>query len=197
MISHLDAQVGRILDALEASGEIDNTLIVFAGDNGLALGQHGLMGKQSLYEHSIHVPLIFAGPGLPSGETRDGGCYLFDLFPTLCEAVGIDPPQGLSGRSLWPMLRGETGAVRERMYFAYRHVQRAVRERDWKYIEYNVLDRRRAQLFHVSDDPWELSDRSNDPDQQQRVRAMRDGLRELAHEHGDTREDGRVFYGTA
>ena len=70
MISHLDAQIGRILDALKATGQFENTIVVFAGDNGLALGQHGLMGKQSNYDHSVHVPLMMMGPGIPEGERR-------------------------------------------------------------------------------------------------------------------------------
>lgn len=65
MISEMDAQVGRILETLEKEGLMENTLIVFAGDNGLAVGQHGLLGKQNLYEHSIRVPMIFSGPGIP------------------------------------------------------------------------------------------------------------------------------------
>lgn len=83
MITHIDDQIGRLLDALEASGEADNTYIVFSADNGLAVGRHGLMGKQNVYEHSMHVPLILSGPSIPEGETRDGFCYVHDLFPTL------------------------------------------------------------------------------------------------------------------
>ncbi len=78
-ITHTDAQIGRILDALEKSGKRDNTLIVFSSDNGLAMGSHGLMGKQNVYDHSVHVPLIVAGPGIPKGETRSALCYIYDL----------------------------------------------------------------------------------------------------------------------
>jgi len=194
MVSHLDAQIGCILDALDESGEADHTLIVLAGDNGLAVGQHGLMGKQSLYEHSIHVPLIFSGPGLPAGERRDGFCYLTDIFPTLCDAVDVPTPDSVQSRSLWAMLRGEESSVRDRMYHAYRHVQRAVREEQWKYIEYNVLGQRRVQLFNVADDPWELCDLSQAPDQRDRCQQMHDILRTLREDYADDREDGRVFY---
>ena len=100
MISHLDAQVGRILEALEKSGQLDHTIIVFAGDNGLAVGQHGLMGKQNLYQHSVNVPLLIAGPGIPRGDSTPALCYLIDLFPTLCDLAGAEVPAGLDGRSL-------------------------------------------------------------------------------------------------
>ncbi|GAF96928.1 unnamed protein product, partial [marine sediment metagenome] len=85
MITHVDAQIGRILDTLKETGNAENTIIIFSGDNGLAVGQHGLLGKQNLYEHSVHVPLIISGPGMPVGEKRDALCYLFDIFPTLCD----------------------------------------------------------------------------------------------------------------
>ena len=81
MITHMDAQIGRILDALAKSGHADNTIIVFAGDNGLAVGRHGLFGKQNLYEHAMRPPLVFAGPGIPKGRS-DALVYLYDLFPT-------------------------------------------------------------------------------------------------------------------
>ena len=97
MISHLDAQFGRVTQALERNGYAENTIIVFAGDNGLALGQHGLMGKQNLYDHSVRIPLIFAGPGIPQGVQCATPCYLLDIFPTLCAAFGLDPPDLVEG----------------------------------------------------------------------------------------------------
>lgn len=76
IISCMDDQIGRILDTLKATGKYENTIIVFASDNGLALGRHGLVGKQNIYEHSVRVPLIISGPGIARGETRDQLCYL-------------------------------------------------------------------------------------------------------------------------
>jgi len=93
MISHLDWAIGNIIHALKESGEYENTLIVFAGDNGLALGQHGLFGKQNAYEHSLRVPLIFAGPGIQKGAKIDSPCFLMDIFPTLCDTIHISIPQ--------------------------------------------------------------------------------------------------------
>ena len=85
MISHIDHQVGVLLARLEARGLLERTLIVLAGENGLALGQHGLMGKQSLYEHSVRVPLVLHGPDIPAGVVRDEMVFLYDIFPTLCD----------------------------------------------------------------------------------------------------------------
>jgi arylsulfatase A-like enzyme len=92
MITHLDAQIGRVLAALRETGQLDDTIIVLAGDNGLALGRHGLMGKQSLYEHSIHVPLVICGPGIAAGQRSEALVYLLDIFPTLCDLLGLAAP---------------------------------------------------------------------------------------------------------
>jgi arylsulfatase A-like enzyme len=155
-ISHLDSQVGRVLQALESNGQASNTIVVFAGDNGLALGQHGLMGKQSVYDHSVRVPLLMAGPGLPSNQRRADFAYLFDLYPTLCDLCGVEKPSSLEGRSLVKPLPAP-----DSVFFAYRNYQRAVRTREWKYIEYSVDGRSRRQLFNIRSDPWEMNDLSS------------------------------------
>src|SRR5260370_29375322 len=104
MITHVDAQMGRVLDTLEQTGHAGDTIVVFAADNGLAVGQHGLLGKQNLYDHSIRVPLIMSGRGVPGGKRADTLCYLLDLFPTLCDLTGLPTPSPLEGRSLQPAL---------------------------------------------------------------------------------------------
>ena len=116
MISHLDEALGRLLAALEEKGELDNTIIVFSGDNGLAVGQHGLMGKQNLYDHSVRVPLIFAGPGIPQGEQRDALVYLLDIFPTLCDLTGTDIPASVEGHSLKPCIDDPSQEPRDTLY---------------------------------------------------------------------------------
>ena len=95
MISELDAQIGRIVTALEENGQRENTLIVMAGDNGLAVGSHGLLGKQNLYEHSMRVPLIIAGPGIPTNERRPVSLH-FRHFPNHCRLSGslVAPNRG-------------------------------------------------------------------------------------------------------
>ena len=157
MIMHLDHCIGKVLDTLEASGELDHTLIVLAGDNGLAVGQHGLMGKQSHYEHSIRVPLVVAGPGVESGRVTDTPVYLFDIFSTICEHLGLERPSSVEGESFAHELKGETRSTREALFFAYEKFQRSVKKEKYKYIEYVVDGRNNmTQLFNLQDDPWEL-----------------------------------------
>ena len=128
MITHLDNAIGRILDALKATGQFDNTIILLAGDNGLALGQHGLMGKQNNYDHSLHVPLVMMGPGIPEGERRETLCYLFDIFPTLCDLSELPIPATVEGKSLFPTLAHSQKNIREVLHFAFKDVQRSVRD---------------------------------------------------------------------
>ena len=155
MITHLDAQIGRVLRALEETGHARNTIVVFAADNGLAVGQHGLLGKQNLYDHSVRVPLVIGGPGLPKGKRADTLCYLLDLFPTLCDLTGATVPATVEGKSLKPVLLDSKVKVRDSVFFAYRHFQRAVRTDRWKLIRYNVAGKRTTQLFNMRADPWE------------------------------------------
>ena len=116
LITHMDEQVGRILAALRKSGQAEDTLIVYAADNGLALGSHGLLGKQSVFEHSMRVPLIIAGPGIPGGKSTEAFTYLLDIFPTLCDTVGIPRPAGLEGESLRPLWEGKQDRVRDSVF---------------------------------------------------------------------------------
>lgn len=168
MISATDAQIIRILDALEKSGESDNTIIVFAGDNGLAVGQHGLMGKQSIYEHSIKVPLIFSGPGIPKNVKNEAFAYLHDVFPTLCGLTGLEVPESIQTENLEPVIMERQKEVRNVMHFGYntwakdhhRRTQfgshRAVRKGDWKLILSSKDGVLTEQLLNLKEDPWEL-----------------------------------------
>ena len=184
MISHLDAHLGRILDALDATPFATNTVIVFAGDNGLAVGRHGLLGKQSLYDHSVRVPLVIAGPGVPAGKRTDALCYLFDLFPTLCELCGVSTPATIEGKSLVPLLRGKSKQVRQEIFGAYRDVQRMVRDSRWKLIHYPKIGRR--QLFDMVNVPDEINDLSGSPVHAQRMAEFQLRLARLQQEFGDT-----------
>jgi arylsulfatase A-like enzyme len=172
MITHLDTQIGRVLKALEETGHAKNTLVVFAADNGLAVGQHGLMGKQNLYDHSIRVPLVFHGPGIPKGRTNTSACYLLDIYPTLCEYAGVAAPSTVEGTSLMPAIRGTRKQVRDTTFHAYRDVQRAVRTSDWKLIVYKVNGQRTVQLFHLAADPLETTNLANETAQAPRIREM-------------------------
>ncbi len=118
-IEFLDAQIGRILDALKESNQYENTLIVFTADHGLAIGSHGLFGKQNLYDHSMRAPLIIAGPGIPRSRRVDAMCYLLDIFPTLGDLAGIPAPEGSEGQSLVPILAGQRQTGRDSIFTAY------------------------------------------------------------------------------
>ena len=173
MITEVDEQIGRILDTLEKTGKEKNTILVFAADNGLAVGQHGLLGKQNLYDHSVRVPLMIAGNGIPQGKKTDALVYLLDLFPTLFELVGLPTPSTVEGKSLLPVIQGNKQSVRDSVFFAYRHFQRGVRDSNWKWIEYDVQGKHTEQLFNVTKDPWEMKNLAADPAQAARVAQMK------------------------
>jgi arylsulfatase A-like enzyme len=182
-ISSLDHHLGRVLEAVRAKGQLDNTLVVFTSDQGLAVGgRHGLMGKQNLYEH-VKPPLILAGPGVPKGKS-DALVYLFDLFPTLCDFAGVEVPKACEGASLVPVVKGEKEAVRESLFAAYKDVQRMVRDGRWKLIWYPKADR--SQLFDLAGDPDEVADLSGKPEHAGRLAAMRKLLAEQQVKWGDT-----------
>jgi arylsulfatase A-like enzyme len=171
MISSQDAQVGRLLDTLAKTGLTENTIVIYTGDHGLAIGSHGLFGKQNVYEHSAGVPLIFSGPGIPSGKTSDALVYGFDLFPTLCEMLGIGVPEKVEGKNLKGIIDGRDTAVRESAFHAYVKrgakeppaAQLAVNDGRWKYMKCRVKDNVTVRLFDVQADPNEIHDLSQDP----------------------------------
>lgn len=155
MISHLDESIGTILDTLEGDDLLKDTIIIFTGDNGLAVGSHGYMAKQSHYDHSLRVPLIMAGAGLPQNKCIDSYVYLMDIYPTLCDLLGIDTPDTVEGKSLVPLITGTAKFVREHLYFAYTDLIRSVKYKGFKLILYkNALDN--TELFNIADDPDEI-----------------------------------------
>ena len=158
VISHLDEQVGRILAALKTNGQLDNTVVIFASDHGIALGSHGLMGKQNMYEHTIGVPLILRGPGIPKSQRRDAQVYLRDLFPTTCDMVGVAIPKTVEGRSMRSVIEGRQRQLYRYVFGYFRDKQRMIRGNRWKLISYPAL--KRLQLFDLANDPLELSDLS-------------------------------------
>ncbi|MBT3448517.1 MAG: sulfatase-like hydrolase/transferase [Bacteroidetes Order II. Incertae sedis bacterium] len=160
LIDHMDTRIGDILGALDVNGLRDNTIIIFSSDNGLAMGSHGLLGKQSLYEHSNRVPLIISGPGIPAGET-DALVMLYDLLPTIADFTGFEVPDGVDGQSLYRLLQGQQESIRDEIYTTYEDLHRSVRDERWKLIRYPRLDR--EQLFDLQSDPLEMNDLSGDP----------------------------------
>ncbi|MEX0585679.1 MAG: sulfatase-like hydrolase/transferase, partial [Pirellulales bacterium] len=178
MISYMDEQIGRLFSQLDDEGETANTIVAFMSDHGLAIGSHGLFGKQNLYEDGMKPPLMFRGPGVPHGESA-ALVYLFDIYPTLCGLTGVPLPDGIDGRDLTPVIQGREESVRDTVFLSYRDVQRAVRHGDWKLIRYPQVDV--TQLFNLADDPHELHDLAGDPAQTARVESM---LTLLAEEQG-------------
>lgn len=201
MITATDAQIGRILKALKDSGKADNTIIVLSGDNGLALGQHGLLGKQNVYEHSVSVPLVFCGPNIPKNQKSDALAYLHDVFPTLCGLTGLDIPASVQTKDLTPVIKGEKKEVRESMMYAYnswpgdylnknrKHNpgggHRAVRKGDYKLIVSAKKDVTTYQLFDVKKDPWELTNLIDDKNYENVKEDLFVELNKLIKETGD------------
>ena len=169
-ISYLDAQIGRILDALKASSFADNTIVVFSSDSGVARGSHGLIGKQNLYEHSIRVPLVVSGPGFSKGKTTDAMCYLFDVFPTLGAVCGVKAPVTSEGLNLSSVLLTPSTTGRQALRFKYKEVQDAVSDQRWKLIRYPKANK--LQLFDLRTDPEEIHDLSSSAMHKERITQM-------------------------
>ncbi|MGL4735892.1 MAG: sulfatase-like hydrolase/transferase [Cellulosilyticaceae bacterium] len=155
MITHLDYHVGTILDYLEAEGILEDTLIIYAGDNGLAVGGHGYLGKQSHYDHSLRIPLIMAGAGIPKDKRIDSYVYLMDIYPTLCDWMGIPIPESVEGKSMVPLITGDKACTRDSLYFAYEDLIRSVKQDGYKLIKYKRAPEH-TQLFDLTKDPDEL-----------------------------------------
>jgi len=153
MVTCQDHHVGRLLDALEATGQRDETIVVFTADHGLAVGSHGLLGKCNLYEHSARVPLLIDAPDIREGHRSDALCGHYDFYPTLFDLLGLDVSDTVGGQSYAPVLRGETLSAREWICTTHEDVQRAVTDGRWKLIDYPQIDR--TQLFDLATDPHE------------------------------------------
>ena len=166
---NIDIQIGRVLDQLEASGKLDNTYIVYTSDHGMAIGRHGLQGKQNLYDPTFRVPFIVRGPGIEAGSRATGNAYLLDSLATLCDMAGIDAPPTNEGSSLLPVLHGKQDSVRDTLYGAYcggtKPGMRCVKKGDWKLIKYDVMDGsvRETQLFNLAENPNEFIAEHHDP----------------------------------
>lgn len=154
LITHMDTQIDRIIQTLKSTGQYENTIIVYAADNGLAMGSHGLLGKQNLYEHSMKVPFIIAGPGIPKNEVSHAFIYLYDLFPTLATLSGLPLPPQVDGMDHSAVVKGNKQSLRASMFNAYRHTIRSVRTDEWKLILYPERDY--TQVFNLKKDPLEL-----------------------------------------
>jgi choline-sulfatase len=165
----IDIQIGRVLEKLKSMGELDNTYIIYTSDHGMAVGRHGLQGKQNLYEHTWRVPYIVKGPGIEPGSRAMGNIYLLDTLATLCDLAGIDAPESNEGTSFKPVLEGKQSTIRDVLYGVYcggtKPGMRSVRKGDWKLIEYDVMDGtvREKQLFNLAENPNEYLAQHHEP----------------------------------
>jgi arylsulfatase A-like enzyme len=181
LITHLDDQIGRILKTLENSKWARNTIVIYAADHGLAVGSHGLLGKQSLYEHSQKCPLIFAGPNIPHGYSF-AFTYLLDIFPTVLSMTGIDSPK-TDGYDLADIWNGKKGKVRDTLFLSFTDQMRAVRDGRYKLIRYPQIDH--TQLFDLKSDPLEMYNLAENPVHSERIKDLTDLLVRWQQQLGD------------
>jgi arylsulfatase A-like enzyme len=161
LITHMDETIGKVIQKLKSTGLAENTLIVFLSDNGLAMGSHGLIGKQSAYEHCMNVPMIFSGPSVPQGEVSDAKLYTLDVLPTIAEMLGIEAPSDIDGHSITESFVNPEKEYRKSIFTSYMNHHRAIRVGDMKMIRYPYIDK--TVLYNLKNDPHELNDLSGDP----------------------------------
>ena len=189
IITHMDAQVGRILDALEKSGKADNTWIIFTSDHGLACGHHGLMGKQNMYEHSLRVPFIVTGPGVKAGLKIDTAIHLQDAMATALDIAGAER-EDIEFQSLRPLLAGGNGGL-DAVYAAYMDVQRAVIHDGWKLVLYPAA--KVVKLYNLSNDPQEIQNLAANPAMADRKKTLFAELLRLQKQYDDKLDLVGVF----
>jgi N-acetylglucosamine-6-sulfatase len=171
----VDDSVGRLVDFLRATGQLDRTLIVFIGDNGLLQGEHGMVDKRTMHEPSIRVPLVARGPGLPQGKVERQQVLVEDVAPSILDLCGSPPIEKTDGRS-WRTLvnTGDPGWRTDWLYeydyekqFPYTPNIRGIRTDRWKFMRYphgdDSPDRHRPELYDLENDPEELVNLAADP----------------------------------
>jgi choline-sulfatase len=183
IITHLDDQVARILEALKASGKENSTYIVFTADHGLGCGHHSLLGKQNMFDHSVRVPFVAVGPGIEANSRTSAAIYLQDVMPTTLELAEVSIPDRVQFQSLLPMWHGDVNQGRDAIYGGYTMLQRMVTANDYKYIYYPKIGKK--LLFNLRDDPTESHNLADDPSQKWRLLDMEKTLKKLQKENGD------------
>lgn len=192
IITHLDEQIGKILDALEASGKMDNTYLFMTSDHGLSVGQHGLLGKQSLFDHSIRVPLMVMGPNIPKGKRLGQDVYLQDIMATSLELAGVEKPSYVQFNSFMDIINGQNAEGHyDAVYGAYVDYQRMIRKEGFKLLVYPKISK--VLLFDMDKDPHEMNDLAGDPEYGDKVRSLFNDLIELQGAMGDKLELGSTY----
>ena len=201
-LSFVDSQVGRVVAALDDAGHADDTVVVYLGDNGYMLGEHGRFEKHCFYDPAVRVPLVFRWPGrLPAGREVGGQVELVDLLPTLLELLAVKIPGDLHGRSLVPLLRGDPGAKgREVVFSEYLENEEAMARSDRYKLIVGTGSRKRLdgyetaeplpgpyeRLYDLRDDPAEDHDLASHPE----LAAVRATLTRALHDRLVSTRDG-------
>jgi len=176
-ISFVDSQVGRVLDALEASGHADDTVVVLWSDHGWHLGEKLITGKNTLWDRSTRVPLVFAGPGVNIGQKTTQPAELIDIYPTLLELAGLPPQDSLEGLSLGPQLRNPRAKRNRPAITTHNHDNHGVRSERWRYIVYADGS---EELYDMQKDPNERNNLAGDPQYAEVIEAHRRWLPEAS-----------------
>lgn len=185
IITHMDYQIGKILEALQKSGKMDNTYIIFSADHGLAVGNHGLIGKQNMYDHSIRVPLIITGPGVPKNKRLKMDVYLQDLMATTLDLAGVKKPEYVEFNSLMPFVEEKKSKSNYKaIYGCYVNWQRMIREDGFKLMVYPEAEK--VLLYDLNNDPLEMTDLSEKPEYKTKVKMLFDDLLVLQKQMDDT-----------
>lgn len=196
VVSHLDHQVGRLVEQLESRGLRQRTMIVFLSDNGYHLGSHGLGNKITMHEESVRVPMFMTGPGVPKGRKSQALVSSLDVYPTLLELAGADlMPAHLMGKSLVPLLRDPEDRIRATVFSECVGVgggpgegHRMARSDRWKYI---LTGTNEPYLFDQRDDPHEMDNRIDDPERANVASELRGELSRWMEAIGDRSGTGK------
>ena len=183
IITHMDTQVGRILDALERSGKAEDTYIFFSADHGLAVGHHGLMGKQNLYDHSVRVPLMVVGPGVKRNKKIRTPVYLQDIMPSTLELAGVAKPDHVQFNSLMSLIKGKAKRPYDAIYGGYLNVARMVTQDGYKLLLFPKV--KKVFLFNLKKDPQEMQSLADERKYQKRMKRLFAKLLQLQKQMGD------------
>ncbi len=184
IISHMDHQINQILEALKKSGQAENTYIFFSADHGLAVGNHGLLGKQNMYDHSIRPPMIVIGPDIPKNKKVDADVYLQDIMATTLELAGIEKPEYVEFSSFLSLAKGtQTKSNYDAIYGCYTNKQRMIRKDGFKLIAYPEANK--ILLFDMENDPLEIIDLADNQEFSSRKKQLFNDLLKLQIEMED------------
>lgn len=184
LITQLDEQVGRVINAVKNGPQANNTIIIYTADHGLGMGSHGLLGKQNVYEQSMRCPLIISGPGIPKGGSVEAFTYVHDLYSTICELAGVQAPTTVDSISLLPLVKEGKPSIRELNFLPFQDNQRAISDGQWKLHVYPKINH--ILLFDLDNDPHETTNLASSKEHHEELERMM-GLMESARKnYGDS-----------